>query len=42
MITHAKVIQSKVFLVSIYDKSEQSDISEDELNRLLLEIPNKK
>lgn len=41
VITHVKIIQNKVFLVSIYDKSEQSDISEDELNRLLLEIPSK-
>ena len=41
VITHVKVVQNKVFLISIYDKSEQSDISEDELNRLLLEISNK-
>lgn len=40
VITHVKVVENKVFLVSIYDKSEQSDISEDELNQLLLEIPN--
>jgi len=38
--THVKVVENKVFLVSIYDKSEQSDISEEELNQLLLEIPN--
>ncbi|OJV13417.1 MAG: hypothetical protein BGO21_16015 [Dyadobacter sp. 50-39] len=42
VITHVKVIDSKVFLISIYDKSEQSDISEEELNRLLLEIPSQK
>ena len=40
MTTHVKVVENKVFLVSIYDKSEQSDISEEELNQLLLEIPN--
>lgn len=41
VITHVKVVQNKVFLVSIYDKSEQSDISEDELNKLFLDIPDK-
>ena len=41
VITHVKVARNKVFLISIYDKSEQSDISVDELNRLLLEIPEK-
>jgi hypothetical protein len=38
VITYVKVIQERVFLVSIYDKSEQSDISEEELNQLLAEI----
>ena len=38
VITYVKVVQNKVFLVSIYDKSEQSDITEDELNKLFLEI----
>ncbi|SDE22470.1 RelE toxin of RelE / RelB toxin-antitoxin system [Dyadobacter soli] len=41
VITHVKVVQNKVFLISIYDKSEQSDISDDELNQLLSEIPQK-
>lgn len=35
VITCVKVVVKKVYLVSIYDKSEQSDISEAELIRLL-------
>lgn len=42
VITYVKVVQNKVFLVSIYDKSEQSDISENELNQLLSEIRDKR
>lgn len=38
VITYVKVVQSTVFLVSIYDKSEQSDITDAELTRLLTEI----
>ena len=39
VITFVKVVTEKVYLVSIYDKSEQSDISEDQLEQLLTEIP---
>ena len=39
VITCVKVVAEKVYLVSIYDKSEQSDISEDQLEQLLTEIP---
>ncbi len=35
VITHVKVVNETVYLVSIYDKSEQSDIDDSELNRLL-------
>ncbi|WP_342083080.1 hypothetical protein [Dyadobacter sp. OTU695] len=38
MITNVKVVQNKLYLVSIYDKSEQSDISDEEMSRLLGEI----
>lgn len=38
VITCVKVIAETVFLVSIYDKSEQSDIADAELTRLLTEI----
>ena len=41
MITYVKIVAETVYLVSIYDKSEKSDISNDELNQLLLEIPDK-
>ena len=39
VITCVKVIAEKVYLISIYDKSEKSDIAESELKRLLAEIP---
>lgn len=39
VITCVKVVAETVFLVSIYDKSEQSDIADEELSRLLTEIP---
>jgi mRNA-degrading endonuclease RelE of RelBE toxin-antitoxin system len=39
VITCVKVVDETVFLVSIYDKAEQSDIAEAELTRLLTEIP---
>jgi len=39
VITCVKVVAETVFLVSIYDKSEQSDIADGELTRLLTEIP---
>ncbi|WP_310588139.1 type II toxin-antitoxin system RelE/ParE family toxin [Lacihabitans sp. LS3-19] len=32
VITHFKVIDKKVYLLSIYDKSEQSDINEKDLD----------
>ncbi len=35
VITHLQVIQSKVYLLSIYDKSEQGDITDKELQALL-------
>ena len=39
VITHVKVVAETVYLVSIYDKSEQSDIADNELDTLLTEIP---
>lgn len=39
VITYVKVIAETVYLVSIYDKSEQVDITDAELDTLLLEIP---
>ncbi|AQG79136.1 type II toxin-antitoxin system RelE family toxin [Spirosoma montaniterrae] len=39
VITCVKVVAETVFLVSIYDKSEQSDIADSELTRLLTELP---
>ena len=39
VITCVKVIAETVFLVSIYNKSEHSDIADAELTRLLTEIP---
>jgi mRNA-degrading endonuclease RelE of RelBE toxin-antitoxin system len=38
VITFVKIISETVFLVSIYDKSEQSDISNDELEKLFYQI----
>lgn len=35
VVTCVRVISEKVYLVSIYDKSVQTDISDNELNRLL-------
>lgn len=35
VITHVKVIDNKVFLLAIYDKSEQEDISDKEIDYLL-------
>ncbi|WP_462218865.1 type II toxin-antitoxin system RelE/ParE family toxin [Ferruginibacter sp.] len=35
VITHLQILQSTVFLLSIYDKSEQTDISDSELKDLL-------
>jgi len=39
IITHVKVSQSAVYLLSIYDKSEQKDIPENYINELLKYIP---
>ncbi len=39
VVTCVKVVAETVFLVSIYDKSEQSDMADGELTRLLTEIP---
>jgi len=38
VVTHFYVENETVFLLSIYDKSEQADISNKELKELLLEI----
>lgn len=38
VVTCVKVVAETVFLVSIYDKSEQSDIVDAELTRFLAEI----
>ena len=38
IITHFYVEEETVFLIAIYDKSEQSDISDKELKELLAEI----
>jgi mRNA-degrading endonuclease RelE of RelBE toxin-antitoxin system len=38
VVTHVKVIAETVYLVSIYDKSEQSNISDSELKKLFKEI----
>jgi mRNA-degrading endonuclease RelE of RelBE toxin-antitoxin system len=32
VITHVQIVQTKVFLLSVYDKSEQSDISGKDLS----------
>ncbi|GHB84772.1 type II toxin-antitoxin system RelE/ParE family toxin [Persicitalea jodogahamensis] len=39
VITCVKIVAETVYLVSIYDKSEQSDISDSTLENLLNEIP---
>ena len=40
VITHIYIENETVFLLSIYDKSEQTEISDKELKELLLEIEN--
>ena len=40
VITHIYIENETVFLLAIYDKSEQADISDKELKELLLEIEN--
>ena len=39
IITHLQVINKKVFLLSIYDKSEQENISDKDISSLLDLIP---
>ena len=39
VITHLKVSHTSVYLLSIYDKSDQENISDKELKELLKEIP---
>ena len=39
IITHVQIIQNKVYLLSIYDKSEQSDIQDKDLDNWLKVIP---
>ncbi|MEZ0611082.1 hypothetical protein ACAW74_21390 [Fibrella sp. WM1] len=39
VITCVKVVAETVYLVSIYDKSEQADISDNTLDELLAELP---
>ena len=39
VITCVKIIDSNVFLLTIYDKSEQDNISDKELRELLKHIP---
>ncbi len=39
VITHIKIVAETVYLVSIYDKSEKSNISDEELKHLFPEIP---
>jgi hypothetical protein len=38
IITHIKIIETTIFLTSIYDKSDKDSISDKELNQLLNEI----
>ena len=40
VITHIYIENETIFLLAIYDKSEQADISDKELRELLLEIEN--
>ena len=38
VITHVQVVQTKIYLLTIYDKSEQSDIAKEDLNDWLKEL----
>ena len=38
IITHIKIIETTIFLTSIYDKSDKDSISDKELNQLLNKI----
>ena len=39
LITYIQVVNSTIYLVTIYDKSEQENISDKELKSLIKEIP---
>jgi len=39
VITCVKIIKETVFLLSVYDKSEQEDLSDKELNGLMNQLP---
>jgi mRNA-degrading endonuclease RelE of RelBE toxin-antitoxin system len=39
VITHVKIVQSSVYLLSVYDKSEQDDIPNSYISDLLKYIP---
>ena len=39
VITHIQVIKTKIYLFSIYDKSEQSDITDNDLKSMINLIP---
>ena len=39
VITHLQIVDKKVFLLSIFDKSEQESISNKDINNLLALIP---
>jgi len=39
IITHVQIIQTKIYLLSIYDKSEQSDIQDKDLINWLKSLP---
>lgn len=38
VVTYVKVIEETIFLLTIYDKSDMANISENELNKLLKEL----
>lgn len=42
VITCVKVVRETVYLLSIYDKSEQSDIADEKIQELIQEIPEDK
>ena len=39
VITHIQVVNQKVYLLSIYDKSEQDSITENEIKEIIDDIP---
>jgi len=39
VITHVQIVKTKIYLISIYDKSEMETISDNELRELLRMIP---